>query len=79
MTEIETKLMDDALQGLGEHFDSVQIFVTRHEAGEKGGTLAVKRGCGNIYARYGQIREWLIEQDEGVRVSTPDSSGTSET
>jgi hypothetical protein len=45
----------------------VQIFCTRHESGENGGTLAVKKGTGNIYARYGQVREWLIQQDEGVK------------
>jgi hypothetical protein len=67
MTAEEQKLLDDAVQNLGEHYDSVQIFCTRHESGENGGTLAVKKGTGNIYARYGQVREWLIQQDEGVK------------
>jgi len=59
--------LDRAIEMLGEHFDSVQIFATRHESGEQGGTLKFSRGCGNFFARYGQIHEWIIKQDESAR------------
>lgn len=53
---------------LGEHFDTVQIFVTRHEPGVCDGTLEVNHGCGNFYARESQIRAWVIRQEEQVRI-----------
>jgi len=53
---------------LGEHFDSVQIFATRHEPGSLGGTVTVHLGVGNYYARYGQVCEWMVKQDEWTRV-----------
>lgn len=46
-----------ALDLLSEHFDTVQIFVTRHE---DGGTRAANLGSGNWYARYG----WREENEE---------------
>jgi len=52
---------------LGEHFDGVQIFCSRHEAGTEDGTIHVTYGGGNWFARYGQIREWLIQKDEQTR------------
>lgn len=47
---------------LREHFDSVQIFVTRDE-GTKGGTVAVRAGCGDIFARYGIARFWVDQME----------------
>jgi len=55
-------------EALGEHFDSVQIFTTRHEPTTAGGTATVQYGVGNYYARYGQAREWVLKQDEWTRV-----------
>lgn len=52
---------------LGEHFDTVMIFTTRHEAGTRGGTVNAHWGSGNWFARYGQIRHWLIKEDEGAK------------
>lgn len=48
-----------ALRELGEHFDTVQIFATRHESGEENGTVHVSLGLGNWYARFGQVQMWL--------------------
>ncbi len=62
-----------AVSELGEHFDSVQIFCTRHESGEHEGTLKFTLGEGNWFARYGQVREWLIVQDEGSRENARDN------
>jgi hypothetical protein len=46
---------------LSEYFDSVRIFVTRHD-GTKG-TVHLTKGRGNFYAQYGHVREWLIQMD----------------
>lgn len=53
---------------LGEHFDSVQIFATRHESGSLDGTISVHVGVGNWFARYGQISEWMVKSDEWTRM-----------
>lgn len=44
---------------LMKHFDSVQIFASRHE-GQK--TIAVKSGLGNWFSRFGQISLWVKAQ-----------------
>jgi len=51
------------LTELSEEFDTVRIFVTRHDGAK--GTFAVSRGRGNIYAQYGHVREWLLMMDAG--------------
>lgn len=51
---------------LSEHFDSVHIFATRHLGDE--GTISCQEGCGNWFARKGQITEWVLKQDEGTRL-----------
>lgn len=53
---------------LGEHYDTVQVFATRHEAGTLDGTINVQFGAGNWFARYGQVARWLAKQDEIERV-----------
>lgn len=59
---------------LGDFFDTVQIFVTRHESSE-GGTVNAKFGVGNYFARYGQVRQWLMKEDEGTKMEMhPDDS-----
>lgn len=68
----ENEMVINAAKMLGEHFDSVQIFCTRHEGGPDGGTFSTSRGVGNFYARYGQVREWLLEQDSKTGVPTED-------
>lgn len=56
----------DAANALGEHFDTVQILVTRHEEGETG-TVNASWGTGNWFARFGQVREWVIKSEERSR------------
>lgn len=51
---------------LGEHFDTVQIFVTRYPS-ESGGTVHARLGSGNYYARIGQVKEWIITEDAIAR------------
>lgn len=59
---------------LGEHFDTVHIFATRHEPSESGGTISAQSGCGNWHARYGQVAQWLIRQDERERIEAREES-----
>ncbi len=61
MNADESKELADRVQkavtDLGEHFDSVRVFVTVQREGK---TSAYDRGCGNFYAQLGQAREFLI-------------------
>lgn len=56
------ELVQKHIAQLSEHFDSVQIFVTRHD-GESGSTLGVNLGEGNWYARRGHVEDWLTAID----------------
>lgn len=49
---------------LREHFDTVQIFVTRDE-GTKRGTVAARAGCGDVFARYGHVKFWIDQMEQG--------------
>lgn len=62
--EDDLNRVQKALDDLGEFFDSVHIFCTRHEPGSEGGTVHVSRGCGNWYARFGQASEWVEKERE---------------
>lgn len=53
-----------AVEDLGEYYESVHIFVTRHDSGGAGGTINLNMGCGNWFARYGQVTEWILKCDE---------------
>jgi hypothetical protein len=65
--EEDNKLLEAACESLGEHFDTIQIFVTRHEPTEEGGTISATWGSGNYFAGYGQAVEWVVKQDERSR------------
>lgn len=69
ITDKDMALIDKAAQDLGEHFDTVQIFVTRYEPETEGGTIHRCTGRGNWFAIRGQIMEWMLKHDEGVRQS----------
>lgn len=56
-----------AVETLSEFFDTCQIFCTRHESGEMDGTVNVKQGVGNWFARYGQVKEWVLIEEEVSR------------
>lgn len=59
----------EACDSLIEHFDTVMIFTTRHESGELDGTVNVRYGLGNWFARKGQIEDWLLKEDECSRIN----------
>jgi hypothetical protein len=54
---------------LREHFDSVQIFASRwNPDGKESDTFSYSMGQGNYNARYGQVRGWILKQEEQYRV-----------
>lgn len=58
-----------------EHFDSVQIIVTRHESDKEGAILGAW-GHGNFYSRKGSVRDWLKAQDAAFYYEqNPDNEG----
>lgn len=67
MTEAQQAIVKKALHELGEQFDTVQLFLTSHQPAETGGTVHAAIGIGNWYARIGQVRDWVIAQDEETK------------
>ncbi len=70
------KLADQFAFQLGEHFDAVQVLVSRNLEGR---TRCHKTGCGNWYARQGMAQEFKQEDQsrdlayELSKVLTPPS------
>lgn len=64
--DTDQKMVNEMRDWLLEHFDSVQIMVTRQNGGERK-TGSYECGGGNFYARLGQIQEWISIQDEYQR------------
>lgn len=66
--EADMKRVEDAVAALGDHFDTVQVFVTRHEAGMVDGTVTISKGAGNWFARFGQVVSWTTVMKEHDRL-----------
>jgi hypothetical protein len=66
--EKDMAMLQKHCEQLGEHFDSVQIFVTRLESGELNGTVNINYGAGNWFTRYGQVNHWLVKSSEQARI-----------
>ena len=64
----DRKRIEAAVRTLGDFFDSVQIFCSRHEAGTHDGTRSFEKGSGNWFAREGQVQSWIRLQDEFERM-----------
>lgn len=64
----DMKLITGAVESLGEHFDAVQIFASRGEV-DRGDQIAVNvySGCGNWFARYGKVSNWIVAEDERTK------------
>jgi hypothetical protein len=62
MTEAEAiqlhKVLETKTAELMEHFDTVQIVVTRHNRLDET-TEMMTKGRGNLYARYSSVDTWL--------------------
>ena len=66
MSDEELKFLDQKCDQIMEHFDSVIMFVTRHDNGI---TRSVSRRAGNYYANRGQVIEWLNIQSQADKNS----------
>ena len=66
--ENDFEMVKAAVDKLGEHFDTVHIFTTRHEPTD-GGTFNITYGVGNWFARYGQAREFVVKSDSKTQES----------
>lgn len=62
-------IMDRHVAALMEHFDTVHVFTSRHEPGREGKSMVCDRGSGHWYARYGQVKEWIIRQEREIKRS----------
>lgn len=62
----DLKLVQLAVDQLIEHFDTVQVLVTRCN-GDEDGTVSVSLGAGNWFARYGHVKDWIVKEEEKVR------------
>lgn len=66
--EEQSIMIKKHVDALAEHFEAVQIFASHHiidaEDPHDGETLRIDYGTGNYLARYGQVREWIIGEDE---------------
>ena len=58
----DLKILENHVAQLAEHFDTVQIFVTRY-IGESKETVNAHYGTGNYFARVGQVSQWLGMQE----------------
>ena len=66
ITDEEVAIARKAASELMEHFDSVRIFVTKHD-GPTDISQETSVGAGNFYAQYGQIRSWIDQMDQADR------------
>lgn len=69
--EADEQRVKEAVDLLSEHFDNVQIFCNSYKSG--GMTSVFAKGHGNWFARIGQIRYWLIRDDEDTRMEQRDA------
>jgi hypothetical protein len=61
----EELILKNCVALLSEHYDAVEILVTRFEDGT---TKAHSKGAGNWYTRYGLAREYIERADEQMRI-----------
>lgn len=63
--DFESEIVQRHVNQLSEHFDTVQILVTRYDRQQC--TTNIARGTGNWFARYGQMRSFVMREDERER------------
>lgn len=73
----ELAVLTKACADIREHWDTVQIFVTRHEPGQSNTQHAVY-GFGNYFARTGHVREWLQREERQAISDIPTQTTTEE-
>lgn len=69
----EIECVRSCLKVILEHWDNVQIVVSRFDADDEGDTDTFAAGSGNWHARMNMIRELIIKREEEVRELTRNS------
>jgi len=76
--------LDKHITELRKTWSNVQIFVNRETGAEEmsigvdhGSTIWMSRGIGNWFARFGQIKLWMIGEDEDQRLEMQNKEGAS--
>lgn len=62
----DVQRVTEAVHNLMEHFDSVQIIVTRYDCDSKD-TASISRGVGNWSARYGSMVEAVYKMESSFK------------
>lgn len=62
ITPAENLVIDNAVERIGEHFDTVQVMVSRY-SGETGTTEYSYHGVGCWFARQGLARNFVKNED----------------
>lgn len=57
------RIAQESVARLSEHCDAVTIFISRRREFGRDGTLRAVFGAGNWYARYGQVKQWIIAEE----------------
>lgn len=74
--EVLAALMEEVAGKLSEHCDSVRIVCSSIR--EDGSSQYLARGRGNWYAQYGSVREWLLREEEIMRLDEREERGGGE-
>jgi hypothetical protein len=70
--DIDMGPVDRAIAALMEHYDTVQIFVTKETPGSEGFTQGIQKGGGNYYARFGHAKNWVLKQERLAEMELED-------
>ena len=73
MTLLEQKFLDAKAAEIAEHYDTVEIIVTRHE---NQSTLSRSRGVGNWHARYASAKEYVAKCEASFGQNNEVDSGS---
>jgi hypothetical protein len=65
--EDANRILNKAVHELGEHFQAVRIFASTTDGCKDGEALRVTTGTGNWFAQYGQVKHWVIGEEESTR------------
>ena len=65
-TEEALRLAKECSAKISEFADTVQVFISVYDA-STGTTRHITHGAGNWFAREGQVREWVLQNEERSR------------
>lgn len=66
-------LVEKSVKNLMEHFDTVQVFCSAHR-GDSEKTFSTTRCRGSWFTRFGQVKEWVLFEEEKVRACARQSA-----